>query len=620
MSFQITTQGKYKIIRVGVDIVNLNTRKALEKSVNNLMLMGEKDFVLDFSTLSRMDSQLVGVIGYLFRRVEAGQGSLNVILKDRTMEEVFNLTGFNLLVKVYKGLKDLPGEEKLPRAKPEKVARGVKHLEISARGDFKVIELKGELDTFRTANDFNRVVNDFIDQGDKKFVFDFKKLQYVNSYLLGCVAQAYRRIKEKQGRIYVLTDNPEIQSLFDVSGLAEAVSIFKSQDDFILEAKKRNEDIQQKSILVVDDSRTMRDLLAKKVRDLGYHALTADNGKAAVNVAVNKRPDLILMDVQMPVMDGYSACKEIKKKIRDKYIPVIFFAALKDPKEKLNALEAGGDDFINKPVQDEDLIFRIRTQMKIMELTGNMKFMNENLERMVEEKSKALQETERRLYQSEKMSVVGTMLSGIAHELRNPVCAIAGYAKMLKIKGGLADKQVEQLSHIEEQANRTNKIIENLLNLTRKKLADTRNFDMNKLIESIWESLKFLFTGKAVALESALKAKGTIAGNASEVEQILINLVSNGADAIEGSGKIVVSTFDKGSWYGLAVEDSGGGMDNDVQKKMFDPFFTTKAPGKGTGLGLSIVFKIVEAHQGKIEVQSRVGKGTKVSVLFPKSD
>lgn len=491
-----------------------------------------------------------------------------------------------------------------------------KTFSISNRGKYKVITLTGDATTLSVLKSLHESINNLLLLGDKHFVFDFSKTPLLNSQILGVLAKFYTRINAENGTCSVILKDKEQENVFNLAGLHLLVKVINTIDEIIPE--KPDENISQELILVVDDSKTMRELIVKKVKTIGYPIITAKNGKEAVEQTLLHNPSLILMDIQMPEMNGFEACKTIKSKMMEKHIPIIFVTTLQDPKEKLNALEAGGDDYVNKPVQEEDLIFRIKTHLKVRELTESLEEMNKNLEKKVDEKSKALLDIERQLYQAEKMSVIGTMLSGIAHELKNPLFIIGGKAQQLLRKEKLNDILKKAITAIEEQATRSTKIIENLLKLVRKRVEEVVILDVSKLIKDLKENIDYLIDNKSIEIKLDLVKNCIIQGNITEIEQIIINLVSNAVDAIKENGVITVRTRDSKDTWLVEIEDDGSGMSQEVQKKIFDPFYTTKEVGKGTGLGMSIVYRIVENHKGKIQVRSEEGKGTVFSVYFPK--
>ncbi len=483
-----------------------------------------------------------------------------------------------------------------------------KTFSISTRGKYKVITLTGDTTTLPTLNSLNESINNQLLLDDKHFIFDFSKAHLISPQMLGILAELYSRINAENGTCSVILKDKEQQEVFNLSGLHLLVKIIKNIDEII----------SQELILVVDDSKTMRELIVKKVKTLGYPIITAKNGKEAVEQTLLHNPSLILMDVQMPEMNGFEACKTIKSKMMEKHIPIIFVTTLQDPKEKLNALEAGGDDYINKPVQEEDLIFRVKTHLKVRELTESLEEMNKNLEKKVEEKTKTLLDIERQLYQAEKMSVIGTMLSGIAHELKNPLFIIGGRGQQLLRQDDLDDNLRKSITAIVEQTSRSTKIIENLLKLVRKRVEEVVILDVSKLIKDLKENIDYLIDNKSIEIKLDLVKDCIIQGNVTEIEQIIINLVSNAVDAIKENGVITVRTRDSKDAWLIEIEDNGSGMPQEVQKKIFDPFYTTKEVGKGTGLGMSIVYRIVENHKGKIRVRTEEGKGTAFSIYFPK--
>jgi two-component system NtrC family sensor kinase len=605
------TAGKFSILEILPGSIGKQEVDDLRETVESLISTNEKHIVLDFTNASAFNSKILGAIGTLYRKLKERHGSLSVILKDDDMVETFNLSGLNLIVRLLPDQSALGVTEKTGHESTEGL------VVSSAEGSFSVLKLVSDMESPAALNELTSSAIRLINGGSIRIAIDLRNITHVSSNMLTCIANCYRSIKERRGILCIITLDDGIRELLAISGLDTLTSVITSEKELNERFPVQERTSPEGAVLIADDSIVMRDLLQKLVREIGFNAITAQNGPEAIEKAVNNRVSLVLMDVTMPGMDGYEACKEIKSRIHDRHIPVIFVTSLSEPLERLNALNAGGDDFINKPVQREDLQFRIRTHLKIKQLMEDMRNMNENLEKMVSEKTNSLMETERQLYQAEKMSTIGTMLSGIAHELKNPIFVISSWAQMLKQRGDLNPEQLKGLDFIQNQAVRSATIVENLLKLVRKKVEEVQFLDLTDIINNVQVNLSYLLTNKAIEVKTELEAKGRIQGNAAEIEQIIINLVSNSVDAIPEKGLITIHTKDDAEWCVIEVEDNGTGMSEEVRKRIFDPFYTTKEAGKGTGLGMSIIYKIVQAHRGRINVASEAGKGTKVTVLFP---
>lgn len=225
-----------------------------------------------------------------------------------------------------------------------------------------------------------------------------------------------------------------------------------------------------------------------------------------------------------------------------------------------------------------------------------------------------LQQTQAHLLQSEKLSALGELVSGIAHELNNPLTVIIGYAQLLQSSESRSEIE-HGLHKIHYEAQRLTKMVSNLLTFARQHQEDDRTeVDLNEVVQRVLELRTYAGRQKGIALEADLQPDlSRVWGDASQLQQVLLNLVINAEQAImqtRDSGHIVIRTYraDNGM-IRLEVKDDGPGIPVHLQGRIFDPFFTTKPPGMGTGLGLSICYGIVNAHQGRIRVDSEPGKG-----------
>lgn len=487
-------------------------------------------------------------------------------------------------------------------------------VKITPHGKYRILSLTKSDMAYQSVQGIEEALERLIIMGDRDFVLDCTGLPEIASQVLGVIGYLFRKTKERGCTLSVILDRKEMVDAFNLAGFNDLVRIYGKAEEL---SETGGEAGELRTVLVVEDAQAVRELLGKYVERLGYRALTAENGRKGVEMALAERPDIVLTDINLPEKDGYQVCREVKSRIPGQPPPVIFITASRDPGGLLKALEAGGDDYIFKPFTEEELVFRLRTHLKMRDLNQNLKSVNENLEKLVERKSESLKETERQLYQAEKLSVIGTMLSGMAHELRNPICAINGYAQLLRVRTTLTDKQQEMVRQIEGQAVRTNTLIENFLNLTRKKYGSVTMFHINDLVENLKTNFSYIIAEKNIEIETQLAARNLLKGNATEIEQVVINLFSNAVDAIEKNGRVCISTRETAGDTVLEIEDDGCGMPPEIQKKIFDPFYTTKEPGKGTGLGLSIVMKIIEDHRGKVTMTSEPGKGTRFTVTLP---
>jgi two-component system cell cycle sensor histidine kinase/response regulator CckA len=236
----------------------------------------------------------------------------------------------------------------------------------------------------------------------------------------------------------------------------------------------------------------------------------------------------------------------------------------------------------------------------------------------------AEREKEEQLRQAQKMEAIGKLAGGIAHDFNNLLTAITGYSEMSLRRLDPGDQVHRNLTEIQHASARATSLTRQLLAFSRKQILQARVFDLNGVVTEMEKLLRRLI-GENIELKTVLESDlGYINADPGQIEQVLMNLVVNARDASADYGEITIETanvdLEDGSrpYVLLSVSDHGTGMDEVTRKRIFDPFFTTKEPGKGTGLGLSTVYGVVEQSNGKIEVISEVGKGSKFMIYLPR--
>lgn len=248
------------------------------------------------------------------------------------------------------------------------------------------------------------------------------------------------------------------------------------------------------------------------------------------------------------------------------------------------------------------------------------------MERKVEERTRALKQAQAQLIQSGKLAAVGTLAAGVAHELNQPLMIIRGYAQELLGDRRITDEEIrDDLWRIEAQTTRMTAIINHLRDFSRESKGRREVTDLNRLVR---EALAFLgqqLTTQDIAVVRELDpALPPVLADPLQIEQVLLNLITNARDAIEatGMGAITIRTdVVSGGRVALSVTDTGPGIPADIRTRIFDPFFTTKEVGKGTGLGLSICHGIVEEHGGELRMESPVadGRGARFTMILPQA-
>ncbi|MCH8858759.1 MAG: response regulator, partial [Proteobacteria bacterium] len=225
-----------------------------------------------------------------------------------------------------------------------------------------------------------------------------------------------------------------------------------------------------------------------------------------------------------------------------------------------------------------------------------------------------------RLLQSEKMVSVGQLVSGVAHEINNPLTGIMGFAQLILLRD-LDEQTKSEVNTILTEADRAAKIVQNLLSFARRKRAEKELANLNVLLERVLELRTYELRVKNIEIEMDLDpALPDTMVDATQIQQVMFNIINNAEHAIVGStdqGVLKVRTSHEKDAIRLSFQDNGAGMSAETVRRIFDPFFTTKETGEGTGLGLALAYGIVRSHGGFIEVKSDLGQGTRFDLYFP---
>jgi signal transduction histidine kinase len=227
-------------------------------------------------------------------------------------------------------------------------------------------------------------------------------------------------------------------------------------------------------------------------------------------------------------------------------------------------------------------------------------------------------ELERKLVQADKLSSIGLLAAGVAHEVNTPLAVISTYAQMLAKQVSGDDQKSKILEKIAKQTFRASEIVNSLLNFSRTSPTDFVELDLNRVVRETATLVEHQFEKVGVRIHLDLfRDLPAIRGNSGKLQQVFLNLFINARDAMPAGGSLTVRTWADGASAHVEIADTGQGIAQEHLARIYDPFFTTKAPKKGTGLGLSITYGIVQEHNGLIEVESTMGEGTRFRLEFP---
>ncbi|MFZ0592390.1 MAG: ATP-binding protein [Bryobacteraceae bacterium] len=227
---------------------------------------------------------------------------------------------------------------------------------------------------------------------------------------------------------------------------------------------------------------------------------------------------------------------------------------------------------------------------------------------------------ERRLVQADKLSSIGLLAAGVAHEVNTPLAVISTYAQMLAKQVSGDEQKTKLLDKIAKQTFRASEIVNSLLNFSRTSSTDFVDVDVNRVVKETATLIEHQFQKTGVQVKMNLSANTpNIRGNFGKLQQVFLNLFMNARDAMPEGGKLMVRVWSEAGFVHVEVADTGNGIAPEHLARIYDPFFTTKAARKGTGLGLSVSYGIVQEHNGIIEVDSRLGGGTRFRLEVPTS-
>ncbi|OCQ94327.1 hybrid sensor histidine kinase/response regulator [Oscillatoriales cyanobacterium USR001] len=387
-------------------------------------------------------------------------------------------------------------------------------------------------------------------------------------------------------------------------------------------------------ILIVDDNQTNLDVLFDFLRNCNFKVLVALDGETAIEQLEYVRPDLILLDVMMPGIDGFETCRRLKTTPKTKEIPVIFMTALSDTVNKVKGFQVGAVDYITKPFQHEEVLSRIQThltlcslQKKLQEKNEELATLNTNLEKLVEQKTK-------QLIEQQKTAIIGRLTQGMVHNLRSPLQVIQTSVDLIESKAAkLNDNSLFDYSkYINRSVAAINEIMETLMFKSIKdQKGDLQLVNLNELLarelQLLESNLYFKHkVSKKYIFDETLPSIPLIY---SYFSQVFHNLIDNALHAMwemQNPSLTILTRQDESRIY-MDIEDSGCGIPPEQIPNIFDFFYTSK-PAKGqekkegeptgTGLGLYTCLELLKPFNGEITIKSEVGKGSIFTVSLPK--
>jgi signal transduction histidine kinase len=356
-------------------------------------------------------------------------------------------------------------------------------------------------------------------------------------------------------------------------------------------------------ILAVDDTPDNLILVQTLLESEGYEVDLVSNGETALKKVMESPPDLILLDVMMPGMDGYEVTRRIRKNLETNYIPILLItASLKS--SVVEGLDAGADDFIRKPFDTEELLARVRSLLRLKH---------------------SIDEQQRMTYQREDF------VSRLTHDLRTPLVAADRMLTLFQqgVFGEIPPTMQEPISVMIRSNQNLMQMVNTLLEVYRfeagKKQLNLEKIDLKEIAQEIIDEITPLALEKNLTLKLDTQKLIPTENNSCmifvdklEIRRVLNNIIAN-AIKFTDTGGVEVSIFRDNNSVALAVTDTGHGIPPEEQAAVFERFRQGKNKRSGSGLGLHLSQRILEAHGGQIELQSEYGRGSVFTIRLPKT-
>ncbi len=391
-------------------------------------------------------------------------------------------------------------------------------------------------------------------------------------------------------------------------------------------------------VLIIDDEASNVRLL-ERILDLAKvgHVCSTTDSREALKLFINEQPDIVLLDLHMPHVDGFTIMAQIQSSVSDgEYLPVLVLTADITPETRHRALTLGAQDFLTKPFDHSEVLMRMRNLLENRFLHSELRLQNTSLETLVSRRTSELEQTlgrlkatQQQLVKQERLRALGMMASGIAHDFNNALMLVLGYAELLQPHIAALDGEREKflLANLKSAAQDGAHVVSRLQEFYRPAgNAHLRvGVDVNQTIEHAltltaprWRD-KCRAEGIQIDPSLELNPVPNLLGNAAELREVLINLIFNAVDAMPQGGRLVLRTKVQDGRIQIEVSDTGVGMSEEECARCLEPFFTTKGES-GTGLGLASVYGFVQRYGGAIRVKSEKGKGASFTLTLPASD
>jgi two-component system NtrC family sensor kinase len=411
------------------------------------------------------------------------------------------------------------------------------------------------------------------------------------------------------------------------------------------------------AVLIVDDIEANLVVLRALLEDVDCTVTSASSGTQALRALLKQEFAVLLLDVQMPEMDGYEVARHVRMNPTTRDVPIIFLTAAHDsPENVARGYGSGAVDFLFKPLDSTVLLSKVRIFLELYSARqkladANLELGRKNLElaALAEAEAKAanrlrvandelttayqdLQSAQSQLVQSAKMASLGELVAGVAHEINNPLAFVLSHLDTihraldqfrLELPAAVPQPAEDHWQRAHSRLGETQVGLGRIRDLVLKLRTFSRLDEGERKVVSIRECVESVVTilghrlRDQVSIVTELGEPDMLDCFPSLLNQVLLNLVANSLDAIEGKGTVTIKAGGEGDMFVITIADTGSGIPPELRDRVLEPFFTTKPVGQGTGLGLSIAYSIIRKHEGSFELSEAPGGGTLARIRLP---
>ena len=373
------------------------------------------------------------------------------------------------------------------------------------------------------------------------------------------------------------------------------------------------------NILIVDDKQSNLDTLEFLIDDIDFkpeinvHVIKADNGNDALTLAMKHKIALIILDIQMPQMDGFEVASYLQKATKTKDMPIMFLtAAFKSEDMRERGLHIGAVDYLLKPIDPLILVPKILHYIDFYVITNKLIDINKDLELKIKEEVNKNQEKDRLLFQQSKMASMGEMIGNIAHQWRQPISIISMWANNIIMDIDMEEVENESLRKYAININQQTKHLSQTIDDFRNFFSPNKNNEKFGLKDSIEKTMNLLSASMKTHEIEVIKNIDDIeiVSLENELMQAILNIIKNAKDILvtltkESKKLIFITIYKKSDSVIIEIKDNAGGVPEDIIEKVFEPYFTTKHKSQGTGIGLYMTESIITKHlKGELSVKN----------------